>query len=95
MNEPSPPSPTALELVISAVFVILIGVLLSTKSEAAEGRNWCSDWADGYAIGFCWSKQPCLYIPPQVCPYPKPNQHDGYMAGLNKGLKDGEQASVD
>jgi hypothetical protein len=68
---------------------LIIGIIALAWTDDASANNWCADWADGYAIGFCWSRENCSYIPPKVCPYPQEGETDGYMRGLNDGLKDG------
>ena len=71
---------------VSLVMLVLIGVLLYTL-DARAGENWCSQWAEGYAAGFCFHTRQC-YIAPKVCPAPEGGEIDGYMRGLRDGLQD-------
>lgn len=68
---------------LGALMIVVI-TLASPKAEAADG--WCEQFAQGYAIGFCWKSQRCPYVPPVLCPYPVDGQTDGYMVGLMQGL---------
>lgn len=76
------------KIVTGLMLIIVISVLAACPAHA-EGHNWCGDWADGYVVGFCWSRTNCDYIPPVVCPAPKDGQTDGYIVGLKDGLADG------
>ncbi len=68
---------------------LIIGLIALAWPDDASANNWCSDWMDGYQVGFCWSRTECDYIPPAMCPYPLDGETDGYMRGLKDGLKDG------
>lgn len=75
--------------ILIAVLIALI-LLGSNGARADEARNWCADWADGYYAGLCWNGCPAEPAP-AMCPYPEPDEVDGYMRGLREGLKDGSE----
>lgn len=67
--------------------IVLVAAACPAPAHAAE--NWCSQWADGFEVGYCWRKAECDYIPPQVCPAPVSESEDPYMTGLRDGLAAG------
>lgn len=83
--------------VVSLIMLILIGVLLyAMNAGAAEGRNWCGEWEDGYTAAYYLQCYSCQSIPPQVCPYPVETEYrDGYMRGVVEGAEAGTKAQED
>ena len=75
--------------IICGVLLALI-ILVASACPAHAAGTWCSDWADGFETGYCWRKDDCQYIPPQICPAPKDGQTDGYVVGLRQGLEAGK-----
>ena len=73
-----------LVLLLCTGVIILSAIILSAPAHA--GQNWCGDWKEGFAVGYCWTREECTYIPPQFCPYPTDDQQDGYIVGLRDGL---------
>ena len=78
-----------LTLIATGLLLVILFMFIAAGKLHAEGRNWCSDWSDGYVIGFCWARPDCSYIPPKVCPSPEKDETDGYIVGLRDGLTDG------
>lgn len=77
-------------LLASAALVLgLVALMWSNESGAAE--SWAAQWVSGYETGYCWTRNPCDYIPPVQIPYPEDGQTDGYIAGLKAGLEDGKE----
>jgi len=73
-------------------WVLLVCTLLfSGSAEAAQGRNWCADWADGYQNAYYLTCRSCNIIEPMQCPEPESDQLDGYMRGVVDGSADGKQ----
>ena len=83
MNEETRASKIITLLVSLLLLALLIIVHLP---QAHAGQNWCGDWKEGFAIGYCWTRKECTYIPPQFCPYPEDDQQDGYIVGLRDGM---------
>ena len=94
MNDENEPTwrETAITMILSASMMGLIAAMVFALAQPAEaGESWAAQWADGYATGYCWTRNPCDYIPPVQIPYPEDGQSDGYVAGLKRGLEDGRQ----
>jgi len=92
MNKQHEPSRLEWTITLLASAALILGlIVLAWPAHAEEGRNWCSQWADGYVTGYCWSQPKCDYIAPVVCPAPKDGQTDGYIVGLKDGLVAGER----
>ena len=81
---------TAATLILSTSMMVLIAAMIFALSRTAEAaESWAAQWAEGYEIGYCWTRDPCEYIPPVQIPHPEDGQSDGYVAGLKRGLEDG------
>ena len=77
-----------LPLTITGLLIIALALGIWAISDAAHAEgNWCAEWAEGYAAGFCLHTRQC-YIAPKVCPAPEGGEVDGYMRGLRDGLQD-------
>jgi hypothetical protein len=76
---------------IALVAWVIATLLASQPVQAAEGRNWCADFVDGYVVGVCWGVDQCDLdaLAPVMCPYPKAGETDGYIVGLRDGLAAG------
>ena len=74
-----------------AGLLLALIVLIASACPAKAAESWAAQWADGYATGYCWTRNPCDYIPPVQIPYPEDGQDDGYVAGLKAGLEDGKE----
>ena len=74
-----------------AFLLLALIVLIASACPAKAAESWAAQWVDGYETGFCWTRNPCEYIPPVQIPYPEDGQSDGYVAGLKRGLEDGRQ----
>ena len=73
-------------IITCMVSAMIIGAVLISRAAHADG-NWCAEWAEGYAAGFCLHTRQC-YIAPKVCPAPADGEIDGSMRGLKYGLND-------
>ena len=71
--------------IVTCVLLALIITLMAACPAQAAG-SWCSDWADGFEVGYCYRKIVCDYVPPQICPSPQDGQTDGFTRGLRDGL---------
>jgi hypothetical protein len=77
---------------LAGLLIVLIGIAaLAWPNHAGAAESWAAQWVDGYETGFCWTRNPCEYIPPVQIPYPEDGQSDGYVAGLKRGLEDGRE----
>ena len=74
-----------------AFLLLALIVLIASACPAKAAESWAAQWVSGYETGFCWTRNPCDYIPPVQIPYPEDGQSDGYVAGLKAGLEDGRQ----
>ena len=79
-----------LHLALAAAFVLSLfgAVIWSTRASAEDGRNWCSEWLDGWIVGRCY-RNACpadMELEPIMCPYPKGNE-DPFTRGLKEGLE--------
>ena len=83
---------TAITMILSASMMVLIAAMVFALAQPAEAaESWAAQWASGYETGYCWTRNPCEYIPPVQIPYPEDGQDDGYVAGLKAGLEDGKE----
>jgi len=69
---------------VIATAALILGIAALAWPERASANEHCSQWAQGFELGYCWRKAEC-YIPPQICP--RPDGNDPYMAGLKAGLE--------
>ena len=77
-----------LPLTITGLLIIALALGIWAISDAAHAEgNWCAEWAEGYAAGFCLHTRQCS-IAPKDCPAPEGGEVDGYMRGLRDGLQD-------
>lgn len=74
-----------------AGLLLALIVLIASACPAQAAETWAAQWVSGYTTGFCWTRNPCDYIPPVQIPEPEDGQSDGYVAGLKRGLEDGRQ----
>ena len=82
---------------VSAVMVILIGILLyvlSPNAEASEypkvATNWCAEWQEAYEYSFYLKCRSCQDIEPKQCPTPEHPSQDGTLKGIKDGAADGK-----
>lgn len=81
-----------LSAAVLALLLLTMIAMLSVELAYAENKllvpkGWCATYADGYALGYCWRTADCS-LEYAVCPVPEEGQTDGYMPGLNAGLRD-------